>query len=227
MRILRVLLVAGALLGATPGAAQYLPQPPPEAPTAPPPYYPPPPPPMGPRVRPQQERYPTEQVANNVLRLSAGFSFLNEAYDCWYYAYGYGSCGYGYNAAFPNIGLETDLGISPGLALTIGANVMWGSMNGINNTIWEPHVDLLLRGDRYSEVRGRLRLGLGVYAAHASDPVLGSSGDTGAAVRLGAGLSFFNLAPVGLGLDVIFEAGSLGGYDVSTIQLMLGPELHF
>ncbi len=116
------------------------------------------------------------------------------------------------------------------LAISLGGNVFWGTDNtlGVRSTVWEPHVDLLFRSSPYNDIRGRLRLGIGLYAAHAS--VLGGGGstdDTGAAFRLGAGVSFFSRSRVGLGIDGIFESGSIAGNYVSDFHLLIGPELHF
>jgi hypothetical protein len=220
MNIPRALLLAGVLLFAAPGAAQPYPPPPP------PPMGEPPPPPPPIRRAPPPYGYRLESVPNNVVRLSAGFFFASDGYGCWY---GY-ACGFGDTYAWPNVNAEVDVGLSRNLALSIGANVAWGSSNGVvDNTIWEPHVDLLLRSSPASDIRGRFRVGLGIYAAHASSNALGlaSTSDTGSALRIGGGVSFLNRSKIGIGLDGIFEAGSIGGFYVSTFQLLLGPELHF
>lgn len=216
---IRSLLAAAALLAAVPAVAQYYPPPPP-----PPAGTPPPPPRYAP---PYQPRY--EPTRNNVVRLSGGLSFANDGYYCGYYGYyGYAyDCGNGYGVVWPNVNAELDLGLAPMLAVSLGANVMWGSYNGITDTIWEPHADLLLRSSPYSEVRGRFRVGFGFYAAASSARARSSGTATGGALRLGAGVSFLNREVVGVGLDGIFEAGSIDGYYVSTFQILIGPELHF
>ena len=215
---IRTLLVAAALLAAFPAAAQYYPPPPP------PPGTPPPPPRYAPYPPPR-----LEPARNNVVRLSGGLSFANDGYYCGYYGYyGYGyTCGNGYGVVWPDVNAEIDLGLSPFLAVSLGGNVMWGSYNGIADTIWEPHADLLLRSSPYSEVRGRFRIGFGFYIADSSSRSLSSGAATGGALRLGAGVSFLNREVVGVGLDGVFEAGSIDGYYVSTFQILIGPELHF
>lgn len=213
--------------------------PPPPAGTPPAPAYRPPPPPSygvpPPPYRPRRaEPYVLPEAAPaNTARISVGMTFANDGYDCWYgtgaIGYSYYSCGYGYGYAWPNVNAEVDIGINPMLALSVGGNVFWGSDNtyGLNATVWEPHVDLLIRSSPYSDVRGRLRIGVGLYAAHAS--MVGGPGndETGGAFRLGAGVSFFSRSRFGIGIDGIFESGSIGGTYVSDFQLQIGPELHF
>ncbi len=225
------LLFTLVLVAASPAAAQYYPPPPPpppEAPPSPPPgppprYYPPPPPRYVPRYT------LPEPAPSNTARVQVGFAFVNDAYDCWYAGVGSLGCGYGYGAAWPNVNAEVDLGLSQLVGLTVGGNVFWGDWNDVHNTVWEPHVDLLLRSHPYSDVRGRVRLGLGVLLAQASQSGVpgASASDSGAAFRIGAGVSFFARQRFGIGLDAVFEAGSIGGFYVSTLQLLLGPELHF
>ena len=211
-RTLITFLAAAVLLAAVPASAQY---------------YPPPPPPP-PRYAPQPyARY--ELPKNNVVRLSAGLAFANDGYYCGYYGY-YGfanDCGNSYGVVWPNLNAEVDLGLSPLVALSVGGNVMWGPFNGITDTIWEPHVDLMLRSSPWTEVRGRFRVGFGLYAASASVTSRPRDTATGGALRLGAGVSFLNREVVGIGLDGIFEAGAIDGNYVSTFQILLGPELHF
>jgi hypothetical protein len=169
------------------------------------------------------------------VRLSAGVAFVGAGYYCSYYGYypgTYGSCGYGYSTTQPNINLEADLGLKRASAISFGANVFWGSYNAFSNTVWEPHVDYLLRsGDSHKPIVGRFRVGAGLYIADVSGTSsLGSHFSrtkTGGAFRIGGGVSFLNEKTVGIGLDAIFEAGWIGGYYVSTIQLLAGPELHF
>ncbi len=211
---IRTLLAALAVAVAAPAAAQY--------------YPPPPPPPPPPRYAPQYApRYETPR--NNVVRLSGGLAFANDGYYCGYYGYyGYGyACGDSYGVVWPDVNAEVDLGLSPLVGLSVGANVMWGPNNGVTDTVWEPHLDLLLRSSPWADVRGRFRVGFGFYAASASARSLSNTTSTGGALRLGAGVSFLNRELVGIGLDGIFEAGSIDGYYVSTFQLLIGPELHF
>lgn len=232
MTTARALLITLMFAVAVPAGAQYYPPPPP--PSGPPPYPPPSgPPAYPPYAPPRAQRPPARYVLPdpapaNTARLGLGFTFASDAYDCWYYGANYG-CGYGYGGvAWPNLNAEVDIGLSHALALTVGGNVFGGDWNGISNTIWEPHVDIMFRSSPYNDLRGRLRVGLGLYVAEANQGSFGGSrSDTGGAFRLGAGASLFARSTVGLGLDLVFEAGSIGGYYVSTVQLMLGPEFHF
>ncbi len=227
MTTARVLLFTLLFAAAAPAAGQYYPPPPPPSgpPPGPPPAYPPYAPPRS--TRPPPRFVLPEPAPLSTARLQLGFTFVNDAYDCWYYGGGYYSCGYGYGgAAWPNLNAEVDIGLSHLIALTVGGNVFGGDWNGISNTVWEPHVDVTFRSSPYNDMRGRLRLGLGLMIANASQAGFDAS-KTGGAFRIGVGGSFFARNTVGLGLDAIFEAGSIGGYYVSTVQLMIGPELHF
>jgi len=213
-------VAAGALLLASPVSAQYPP--------------PPPPPPYG-QPAYAQPAYSLEPLWKNTARLSAGAAFVGAGYYCSYYSYYpgvYGSCGYGYSTTQPNINLDFDLRLKGPSAISFGANVFWGSYKAFSNTVWEPHVDYLLRGgDSHKSVVGRFRVGAGLYIADVSGTSsFGnhfSNTKTGGAFRIGGGVSLLNEKTVGIGLDAIFEAGWIGGYYVSTIQLLAGPELHF
>ncbi len=227
MTTARVLLFTLIFAVAAPAAGQYYPPPPPPSgpPPGPPPTYPPYAPPRS--TRPPPRFVLPEPAPLHTARLQLGLTFVNDAYDCWYYGGGYYSCGYGYGgAAWPNLNAEVDFGLSHLIALTVGGNVFGGDWNGISNTVWEPHVDVTFRSSPYNDARGRLRLGLGLMIASASQAGFDAS-KTGGAFRIGVGGSFFARSTVGLGIDAIFEAGSIGGYYVSTVQLMIGPELHF
>ena len=229
--ISKVLTAVLALCAAAPAAAQYYAPPPPPPPPGPPPgYYQPPPPPPGP---PPPGWYgPQAILRNNTLRLSGGMAAASDGYYCGY-AFGpgfaYPACGAGYSPVLPNLNVDIDLGLARFHAISVGANVMWGSYGGITNTIWEPHVDYLLRGSPFAPIRGRFRLGFGIYIASATPN--NSSGPTstatGEAFRIGGGVSILADQPVGIGIDAIYEAGSVNGYYVSTVQLLAGPEFHF
>jgi hypothetical protein len=214
-------MAAGALLLASPASAQYTPAPPP--PTSGQPAY----------AQPAYSLQP--ELRKNTVRLSAGVAFVGAGYFCSYYGYYpgfYGSCGYGYSTTQPNINLDFDLGLKGPAAISFGGNVFWGSYNAISNTVWEPHVDYLYRsGDSRQPIVGRFRIGAGMYIASVSGTSAAgkSFSDTklGGALRVGGGASLLNDKVVGVGLDAVFEGGSIGGYYVSTIQLLVGPEIHF
>jgi hypothetical protein len=169
----------------------------------------------------------------NIARIPIGVSFYNSGwYNCVYYYPGY-ACGAGnYNDYVPfTTGLQFDIHLGEQSYLTPGFQVMIGSVNASyfngyqtltnssHETLWEPTLDYIAKGDSDSDIRGRLRAGAGVY--------LGSDGHAGAAFRFGGGGSFFNTKKIGLGLDVVFEGGSYNGYWIGGLQLIVSPELHF
>jgi hypothetical protein len=225
-RMMRLLVVSSSLLAAAPALAQLYPEPPPPPEGVPPPGQPPP---------PAQPAYSGTKVKNNVLRASGGVAFASVGYWCgyyYYYGYPYYSCYSGYSTTMPDVNLDFDLGLSPTSALGLGVNVMWGSYHSINTTVWEPHVDYLFRAPPLAKARWRLRIGAGLYVSSSSGTNAGTgrsvnSSSVGGAFRLGFGVSVLNDSPVGIGLDSIFEAGSVRGYYASTIQLLAGPEFHF
>jgi hypothetical protein len=250
-------LVFGTLLFAAPAFAQYYPsQPPPPPPppqyypppAAPPPqYYPPAPPPA--YYQPPSPVYyqpqPMEEAKTHyTIRASGGVAFASNGYYCNYYYTFYTtaySCTAGYSAVWPDVNLDVDIWIRPTLGITLGANVMWGTYtpsnvvgvpsNSISSTTWEPHIDFLAGIPGNPQVKGRVRLGFGLYIAEANG--LNGAGQNfqfngvGGALRLGIGATFLPKSLVGIGVDAIFEAGWVGSSYVSTVQLLIGPELHF
>jgi len=242
-------LVAGALLFAGQALAQYYPNTPAPPPPPPPQYYPPPPPPPPQYYPPPQPTFyqpppSVEERPNITLRASGGVSFIGAGYYCGYYYYYYPvySCSTGYATAFPDVNLDVDVWVKPTIGVTLGANVMWGSytpyytttqLATTYTTIWEPHIDFLLAPPSSDQVKGRLRLGFGLYIADVNNgtPPAGVKPYTfngvGGAFRLGFGASFLPKSKVGIGIDAIFEAGWIGSYYVSTIQLLIGPEINF
>jgi hypothetical protein len=178
------------------------------------------------------------------VRASGGVSFIGAGYYCGYYYYYYPvySCGAGYSTAFPDVNFDIDVWVKPSLGVTFGANVMWGTYTPYYNsaniattysTIWEPHIDFLLAPPYSDQVKGRVRLGFGLYIANVNNgtPPAGVQpyvfNGVGGAFRLGFGASFLPKSKVGIGIDAIFEAGWIGSSYVSTVQLLIGPELHF
>ena len=185
-----------------------------------------------------------EEKQSYTIRASGGVAFVGAGYYCGYYYYYYPvySCGTGYATAFPNVNLDLDIWLKPSLGVTLGANVMWGTYTPYYNTaylattystIWEPHLDFLLAPPYSQQVKGRVRLGFGLYIADVNNgtPPAGVKPYTfsgvGGAFRLGFGASFLPKSKVGIGIDAIFEAGWIGSNYVSTIQLLIGPELNF
>ena len=171
-------------------------------------------------------------IRDNTLRLSGGIALASGGYYCGYAyvpGYAYPTCSAGYSSVLGNVNLDLDLAISRATAITVGTNVMFGGYQGINSTVWEPHIDYLLRGSPYGMARGRFRIGAGLYIATVSGGSYTgpTATTTGGALRIGGGVSLLGDSPVGIGLDAIFEAGSLNGYYVSTLQLLVGPEFRF
>ncbi|HTP49427.1 MAG TPA: hypothetical protein VMK42_01915 [Anaeromyxobacteraceae bacterium] len=212
----RILAASLFLFSARTAAAQYYyPRPPPPPPPPPPVYYPAP--------------QPSPPARDNAFRISGGIAFVSAGYYCGYspgYVY---PCGGGYATVLPIVNADLDLALSRASAVTVGADVTWGSYNSVSTTVWEPHLDylVLFRGSPYATARPRLRLGAGLYIATISSSGYASSTQTGGAARIGGGVSFLPQSPVGLGLDVVFEVGGLNGSFVSTLQLLFGPEIRF
>lgn len=239
------LAIAGAFLIGSPARAQYYGQPAPPPPPPPPPqYYPPPPPPQyypPPRYVPAPPPPPPE-LYPGTIRASGGVSFASQGYYCYYYGYyyAYGSCSGGYVAVWPDVNLDIDYWVKRNIGISVGANVMWGNYtlnytgipsNQVSSTIWEPHADLLVSIPGNPDIKGRVRFGFGLYIASTSgnnvSGVAVSQNSVGGAFRLGLGASLLAQSRVGIGIDAIFEAGWLGSNYVSTVQLLIGPELHF
>jgi hypothetical protein len=56
---------------------------------------------------------------------------------------------------------------------------------------------------------------------------IGPNSELGGAFRIGGGASFFDLSRVGIGLDLVLEAGAYRGYWIGGLQLVVSPEFHF
>jgi hypothetical protein len=247
MKTAGALLVAGAMLLGAPALAQYYPTTPPPGPPPPPPpgYYPPPPPQYyPPPPAPYSPPRPYwDGKTHYTIRASGGISFIGAGYYCGYYTNaGFNYCGVGYSNVEPDVNLDLDIWLRPSLGITLGANVMWGSFSGmpvggqtnISSTTWEPHIDFLFAPSYVTsdQWKGRVRLGVGLYVADANNGIGGPGpnnnvSNVGGAFRVGFGASILPKSPVGIGIDAIFEAGWIGSNYVSTVQLLIGPELHF
>jgi len=242
-----VVLVAGALLLAGPAYPQAFPNTPPPPP--PPQWTPPPPPPPPPSWQQPQPVFvrpppPPDDKPTFTIRASGGVGFVGAGLWCGYVVgvFVVYTCTAGYAAAFPDVNLDVDIWLQRGLGVTLGTNVMWGtytpffsnsSLATTYSTIWEPHFDVLLAPESSQQVRGRVRLGFGLYVANVNNgtPPVGvqpyNFNGVGGAFRLGFGASFLPKSKVGIGMDAIFEAGWIGSYYVSTVQLLVGPEFNF
>jgi len=212
--LLKATAVAMVLAVAAPATAQLVSDPPP------------PPPPQMQLTQPE--------LFKNVVRVNVGVGFYNSGWYNCYYGYYYGSCTSGsYTSYVPFlIGAQLDFGVARGSALSLGftyntGTVSYSYYNGFTTldgstsaAIWEPTLDYVARfGPLTAETLGRLRVGGAMY--------FGPSGGFGGAFRLGGGASFFNTNRLGVGLDVVFEAGSYQGYWIGGLQLLVSPEFHF
>ncbi len=222
----RYLEVAAAILAlaiAAPAAAQYAPPPPG--------YYPPPPPPP---LQPQMQVAQPESF-RNVVRVNVGVGFYNSGWYNCYYGYWYGTCTSGsYTSYVPFlVGPQIDFGVGRGTALSLGVTYNTGTISysyydafgayfsgSKNAAVWEPTLDYVARfGPPTQETLGRLRVGGGMY--------FGPNGGFGGTFRIGGGASFLNTSRLGIGLDVMLEAGSYQGYWIGGLQLLVSPEFHF
>ncbi len=116
-------------------------------------------------------------------------------------------------------GADFDLNLGGPLNLTLGAREAASSSFSGNPSIFEPAVGLTFKFAPYAPIQPRLSAGVAALFA--------SSGDDGAALRLGGGLSFFGRAPIGLALDLMFEVGQIGGITFTQGEFLIGPEFRF
>ena len=157
---------------------------------------------------PRYRSYP-----NNALRLEIGGATLATE-DC-----AGGPCFANNHWGALVFGGDFDLGLGGPINLTLGAREVAASSFSGNPSMFEPSVGLTFKLAPYAPVVPRLGAGLAV--------LVGDNGDSGAALRLGGGLSFFGYAPIGLAIDLVFEVGQLGGITITQGQLLIGPEFRF
>ena len=87
-------------------------------------------------------------------------------------------------------------------------------------TIWEPTIDHVAKfGPPSQDTVGRFGVGGGMY--------IGPSSEIGGAFRIGGGASFLNSNRLGIGLDLVLEAGGYDGHWIGGLQLVASPEFHF
>jgi hypothetical protein len=146
------------------------------------------------------------------LRLMVGGTSFSPGYYC-----GGGFCDYtpfGYGAF--TLGADYDMPFGRVPHLTLGARLMFAGPAYYSSQIFiEPLLGVTWKFGGYrAPVEPRLHLGLGIYAGSAF----------GAVLRFGGGLGFALSPRVGLGLDLVIEAGAIHGYGVSTVQFTIGPE---
>jgi hypothetical protein len=184
----------------------------------------------------QEQSVQKFQRWKNVARVNLGVSFFYSAYyNCnyWYGYYPTYTCGSGSWVSYVpfTVGPQVDINLQGMHNLSVGFNVFLGSATGTvysgaraqsvskSVTIWEPTVDYVAKLGPPSNVSGRLRAGGGMY--------IGPNSELGGAFRFGGGASFFNLSRVGIGLDLVLEAGGYSGYWIGALQLVVSPERHF
>jgi hypothetical protein len=184
----------------------------------------------------QQQAIQKLQRWHNVARLNVGVTFFYSAYyNCnyWYGFYPTFTCGSGSWVSYIpfTVGPQVDLNLQGMHNLSVGFNVFLGTATGTvysgflaqsvssRVTIWEPTLDYVAKFGPPSDTAGRFRVGGGMY--------IGPNSELGAAFRVGGGASFFNLSRLGLGLDLVVEAGGYRGYWIGGLQLVASPEFHF
>lgn len=184
--------------------------------------------------QPGQPLPPTQQLQiwNNVARVNVGVSFYNST---WYSCYSWGwtvACSTSAWASYIpfTVGPQLDLNLEGPNNISVGFNVLLGTASGTNNstretrsgsvTIWQPTLDYVAKfGPPTQDTVGRFRIGGGMY--------IGPNSTFGGAFRIGGGASFLNANRVGVGLDLVLEAGGFQGYWIGGLQLLVSPEFHF
>jgi len=128
--------------------------------------------------------------------------------------------------------LIVEHGVSFGASVTFG-HYFYQTANpllspSVNGTLWEPHFDV--RWGLPGELFWRFALGLGIYIASATASAPAGSANansTGAAFRIGLGVTILPHEPVSLAIDFVGEGGWIGNTTVFNAQLLIGPEVHF
>jgi hypothetical protein len=160
--------------------------------------------------QPGQPLPPTQQLQiwNNVARVNLGVSFYNST---WYSCYAWGWTAVCSTDAWASyipftFGPQIDLNLDGPNNISVGFNVLLGSVSGRDFqgnqrsgsvTVWEPTLD---------------------YVAKFGPPTQ----DTVGRFRLGGGMN-----RIGVGLDLVIEAGGYQGYWIGGLQLLVSPEFHF
>jgi len=183
--------------------------------------------------QPGQPQQPVQQLQlwNNVARVNVGVSFYNST---WYSCYSWGwtvACSTNAWASYIpfTVGPQIDLNLDGPNNISIGFNVLLGTASGtaLNGqsvsgsvTVWQPTLDYVAKfGPSTQDTVGRFRLGGGMY--------IGPNSGFGGAFRIGGGGSFLNTNRIGVGLDLVIEAGGYQGYWIGGLQLLVSPEFHF
>jgi len=184
-------------------------------------------------TQPGQPQQPVQQlqVWNNVARVNLGVSFYNSAwYSCYYWGWTVSCTTNAWASYIPfTVGPQIDLNLQGPNNISFGFNVLLGTASGqaVNGqnvsgtvTIWEPTLDYVAKfGPSTQDTVGRFRIGGGMY--------IGPNSTYGGTFRIGGGGSFLNANRLGIGLDLVIEAGSFQGYWIGGLQLLASPEFHF
>jgi hypothetical protein len=190
-------------------------------------------------TQPGQQPQPIQplQLWNNVARVNLGVSFFNSGYyNCnyWYGYYPTYTCGSGSFVSYIpfTVGPQFDFNLQGMNNISVGFNVFLGTATGTlysglvsqsvskSATIWEPTIDYVAKfGPPSQDTVGRFRVGGGMY--------IGPNSEIGGAFRIGGGASFLNSNRLGIGLDLVLEAGGYNGYWIGGLQLVASPEFHF
>lgn len=118
------------------------------------------------------------------------------------------------------LGGDLDFALGRGIVnFTIGAHELFAQHASGYPNIFEPWAGLTFKFLRGAEVQPRLSVGLGLLFAE--------GGNSGASLRAGGGVTLFANAPVGLAVDLVIDGGRVGDADLTQVQFLIGPELHF
>jgi hypothetical protein len=152
-------------------------------------------------------------------RLLLGFSGIGNGFYCAY-GYAYSSCSnLSYDYVPFTIGGEVEIG-GRTLGLALGVYDLNGAYNNVNRNFVEPIADLVFRLGTYTAGPiFRARLGVGVY--------FGPDWNAGIVGRIGVGATLRGHGRLGLAAEFGWEGGEFSGNTISTIRLVVGPEMSF
>jgi acetyltransferase-like isoleucine patch superfamily enzyme len=216
--LMRTLVASLALAAAAPAVAQYT------------------------FTQPGQQPQPVQRLElwNNVARVNLGVGFYNSGWaNCYSSYWGYPYTAYCTSGSYTSyipflVGPQIDFNLQGMNNISVGFTVALGSVSttvynnvtlqdetvSTNVTLWEPTIDYVAKfGPPSQDTVGRFRIGGGMY--------IGPNSTIGGAFRIGGGASFLNANRIGVGLDLVLEAGGLNGQWVGGLQLIASPEFHF
>jgi len=177
-----------------------------------------------------QAEYARDAAArmDNAVRLNLGVGFYNSGWYSCYTGYGYYPCSAGSSNGFipALVGSQLDLNLGGINNVSVGFDVLIGnvvvSFSGQSKTVtlWEPTIDYVAKfGPPTQDAVGRFRIGGGMY--------VGPNSRTGGTFRIGGGASLLNSQRIGIGLDLVLEAGGYQNNWIGGLQLIASPEFHF